>query len=297
MMQTLARVGFHQSYTYFTWRNGEVGARGVPHRAAPADRRTTCGRTSSSTPRTSCTPTCSTAGRRRSRSGPCSRRRCRPSWGVYAGYELFEHVAVRPGSEEYLDSEKYQFRPRDWAAAEARGPHRSRRTSPGSTRSAATTRRCSGCATCASTTPTTTRSSASRKRDGHRRAATTPCSSWSTSTRTASARRRSHLDMPALGLDWHDTLRRPRRGHRRDLRLGRAQLRPARPVRRAGPRLHRRARDADVSPTMTHAIDNFADVPDERARPALVQARRLLRGAGPRRSTTATATAPATCAA
>jgi len=29
-----------------------------------------------------------------------------PSWGVYAGYELYEHVAVRPGSEEYLDSEK-----------------------------------------------------------------------------------------------------------------------------------------------------------------------------------------------
>jgi starch synthase (maltosyl-transferring) len=44
-----------------------------------------------------------------------------PTWGVYAGYELFEHVAVRPGSEEYLDSEKYQLRPRDWAAAETSG--------------------------------------------------------------------------------------------------------------------------------------------------------------------------------
>jgi starch synthase (maltosyl-transferring) len=44
-----------------------------------------------------------------------------PSWGVYAGYELFEHVAVRPGSEEYLDSEKYQIRVRDWDAAAATG--------------------------------------------------------------------------------------------------------------------------------------------------------------------------------
>ena len=44
-----------------------------------------------------------------------------PSWGVYAGYELYEHVAVRPGSEEYLDSEKYQIRVRDWAGAEAEG--------------------------------------------------------------------------------------------------------------------------------------------------------------------------------
>jgi starch synthase (maltosyl-transferring) len=44
-----------------------------------------------------------------------------PSWGVYAGYELFEHVAVKPGSEEYLDSEKYQIRIRDWPAAEKEG--------------------------------------------------------------------------------------------------------------------------------------------------------------------------------
>ncbi len=44
-----------------------------------------------------------------------------PTWGVYSGYELFEHVAVRPGSEEYLDSEKYQLRPRDFAGARARG--------------------------------------------------------------------------------------------------------------------------------------------------------------------------------
>jgi starch synthase (maltosyl-transferring) len=44
-----------------------------------------------------------------------------PSWGVYSGFELYEHVAVRPGSEEYLDSEKYQLRPRDWAEAEREG--------------------------------------------------------------------------------------------------------------------------------------------------------------------------------
>ena len=44
-----------------------------------------------------------------------------PSWGVYAGYELFEHVAVKPGSEEYLDSEKFQIRVRDWDAANATG--------------------------------------------------------------------------------------------------------------------------------------------------------------------------------
>jgi starch synthase (maltosyl-transferring) len=43
-----------------------------------------------------------------------------PSWGVYSGYELYEHLP-RPGFEEYLDNEKYQLRPRDWAAAEREG--------------------------------------------------------------------------------------------------------------------------------------------------------------------------------
>lgn len=39
---------------------------------------------------------------------------------MYAGFELFEHVA-RPGAEEYLDNEKYELRPRDWDAALAQG--------------------------------------------------------------------------------------------------------------------------------------------------------------------------------
>ena len=40
-----------------------------------------------------------------------------PSWGVYSGYELFEHRAGPGGREEYLDSEKYQLRPRDFDGA------------------------------------------------------------------------------------------------------------------------------------------------------------------------------------
>lgn len=44
-----------------------------------------------------------------------------PLWGVYSGYELFEHIPVHEGSEEYLDSEKYQLRPRNFAQAAADG--------------------------------------------------------------------------------------------------------------------------------------------------------------------------------
>ena len=39
-----------------------------------------------------------------------------PLYGIYSGYELSENVPVKPGSEEYLDSEKYQIRVRDYAA-------------------------------------------------------------------------------------------------------------------------------------------------------------------------------------
>jgi len=44
-----------------------------------------------------------------------------PLWGVYSGFELFEGQPVREGSEEYLDSEKYELRPRDFDAAVAEG--------------------------------------------------------------------------------------------------------------------------------------------------------------------------------
>ncbi|WP_288865440.1 maltotransferase domain-containing protein [uncultured Corynebacterium sp.] len=40
-----------------------------------------------------------------------------PLWGVYSGYELYENRPVAEGSEEYHDSEKYQLRHRDFAAA------------------------------------------------------------------------------------------------------------------------------------------------------------------------------------
>ena len=65
-----------------------------------------------------------------------------PTWGVYSGYELYEHLPVRPGSEEYLDSEKYQLQPRDYAAAEADGrslapsPHPAERDPPAASRPA-----------------------------------------------------------------------------------------------------------------------------------------------------------------
>jgi starch synthase (maltosyl-transferring) len=120
MMHMLAKVGFTQSYTYFTWRN---------ERWELEEYLTELSRETVDFLRPNFfvnTPDILHAYLQYG--GPPAfairavlAATASPSWGVYSGYELFEHVAVRPGSEEYLDSEKYQYRPRDWDSAERSG--------------------------------------------------------------------------------------------------------------------------------------------------------------------------------
>ncbi|HEY7102689.1 MAG TPA: maltotransferase domain-containing protein, partial [Mycobacteriales bacterium] len=115
MMHTLAKIGFTQSYTYFTWRTAkweleEYGRELV----ASADYMRPNFFVN--------TPDILHASLQYG-GPPMFRIRAvlaalmSPSWGVYSGYELFEHLPVREGSEEYLDSEKYQLRPRDYDRA------------------------------------------------------------------------------------------------------------------------------------------------------------------------------------
>ncbi|PRY02110.1 alpha-1,4-glucan--maltose-1-phosphate maltosyltransferase [Allonocardiopsis opalescens] len=120
MMHTLAKIGFHQSYTYFTWRNSkeeiEEYLRELSGDAAAYMRPNFFANT----------PDILHAylqhgGRPAFEIRAVLASMLSPTWGIYSGYELCENKAVRPGSEEYLDSEKYQYRPRDWAAAEAEG--------------------------------------------------------------------------------------------------------------------------------------------------------------------------------
>jgi starch synthase (maltosyl-transferring) len=115
MMRTLGKIGFHQSYTYFTWRNevwdlteyakelaGETAAYMRPNFFTN-------------------TPDILAEYLQHGGVGGFKIRAVlaamlSPTWGIYSGYELCENVPVRPGSEEYMDSEKYQYRPRDWEA-------------------------------------------------------------------------------------------------------------------------------------------------------------------------------------
>jgi starch synthase (maltosyl-transferring) len=120
MMQTLARVGFHQSYTYFTWRNEKWELEEYLTELSQETGHFLRPNFFVNTP--------DILHAYLQYGGPPAFKiravlasMLSPSWGVYSGYELYEHVALRPGSEEYLDTEKFQLRPRDWAAAEAEG--------------------------------------------------------------------------------------------------------------------------------------------------------------------------------
>jgi starch synthase (maltosyl-transferring) len=120
MMRALAMVGFHQSYTYFTWRNEkwelEAYLHELSHEKSDAMRPNLFVNTPDIL-----TEYLQYGGPAAFRIRAAIAATGAPSWGVYAGFELYEHVAVKPGSEEYLDSEKYQLRPRDWEAAEREG--------------------------------------------------------------------------------------------------------------------------------------------------------------------------------
>ncbi|MFD0774443.1 alpha-1,4-glucan--maltose-1-phosphate maltosyltransferase, partial [Streptomonospora algeriensis] len=120
MMSALAKAGFHQSYTYFTWRNSKEELEDylteLSLDSAPYMR-----------PNLFTNTPDILSGYLQDGGRPAFEVRAviaalaSPAWGVYSGYELCENTPIKPGSEEYLDSEKYQYRPRDWAAAESAG--------------------------------------------------------------------------------------------------------------------------------------------------------------------------------
>ncbi|MFF3320863.1 alpha-1,4-glucan--maltose-1-phosphate maltosyltransferase [Streptomyces sp. NPDC002889] len=120
MMHTLAAIGFQQSYTYFTWRN-------TKHELTEYLTELTGEAASYMRPNFFVnTPDILHAylqegGRPAFEVRAVLAATLSPSWGMYAGYELCENVPLRPGSEEYLHSEKYQLRPRDWESAERAG--------------------------------------------------------------------------------------------------------------------------------------------------------------------------------
>jgi len=110
MMTTLAKLGFAQSYTYFTWKNTKVELHEYMDELlawAPFYRPNAFVNTPD------------ILHEYLQQGGPPAfearlvlAATLLPSYGIYSGFESFENVPVRPGSEEYLDSEKYEVRRR-----------------------------------------------------------------------------------------------------------------------------------------------------------------------------------------
>ena len=119
MMHTLAKVGFQQSYTYFTWRNQTQEIREYLQELAYETAEFFRPNFWVSTPDI-LTQYLQFGGRPAHKIRAALAATSVPSWGVYAGYELIESVA-RPGAEEHIDSEKFQYKPRDWEASEKSG--------------------------------------------------------------------------------------------------------------------------------------------------------------------------------
>ena len=112
IMRALAKVGFSQSYTYFTWKNSrydlteylvELVTSGMQDYYRP--------NFFTNTPDI-LTEQLQLGGPGQFHARLVLAATLSPTYGIYSGYEKYENVAVKPGSEEYLDSEKYEAKQR-----------------------------------------------------------------------------------------------------------------------------------------------------------------------------------------
>ncbi len=119
MMHTLAKIGFHQSYTYFTWRQNAAEMGEYLEELA--------GESSFymrpnfwPTTHDILTPDMQRGGAPYWKMRAALAATGSPSYGIYTGYEFVESVP-RPGVEEQIDNEKYEYKPRDWSKADEFG--------------------------------------------------------------------------------------------------------------------------------------------------------------------------------
>jgi starch synthase (maltosyl-transferring) len=120
MMHALGKAGFQQSYTYFTWRVTKSElidyGREVSETTSSFFRPNFWVNTPDILPFHLQSGNPAIFAMRAVLAATLS-----PSWGMYAGYELYENLPIAEGKEEYRDSEKYEIRIRDWNGAIKKG--------------------------------------------------------------------------------------------------------------------------------------------------------------------------------
>ncbi|KPJ96533.1 MAG: alpha-1,4-glucan--maltose-1-phosphate maltosyltransferase [Gemmatimonas sp. SG8_17] len=116
-MQGLAKLGFTQSYTYFTWKNTAAELRELFTELHNTDLvEYFRGNLFTNTPDI-LHEYLQKGGRPAFRVRLLLAATLSPLYGIYSGFELCENVPREPGSEEYLNSEKYEIKVRDWEAS------------------------------------------------------------------------------------------------------------------------------------------------------------------------------------
>jgi starch synthase (maltosyl-transferring) len=115
-MQGLAKLGFSQSYTYFTWKNNKQELTEYLQELTRAPTSEFYRPNFFANTPDILHEYLQKGGRPAFRVRLLLAATLAPVYGIYSGFELCENVAVHDGSEEYLDSEKYEIRVRDWNA-------------------------------------------------------------------------------------------------------------------------------------------------------------------------------------
>ena len=114
IMRYLARAGFSQSYSYFTWRNTKAELEEYFTELTQAEGREYMRPNLFANTPDILNEYLQAGGPPAFHARLVLAATLGASYGIYSGFELFEHTPVKPGSEEYLDSEKYQILPRDF---------------------------------------------------------------------------------------------------------------------------------------------------------------------------------------
>lgn len=114
LMRYLAKSGFTQSYTYFTWRTSKAELTEYLTELTRTEAREYLRPNLFANTPDILHAYLQTGGRPAFEARLLLAATLGASYGIYSGFELAEGRAVKPGSEEYLDSEKYQYRKWDW---------------------------------------------------------------------------------------------------------------------------------------------------------------------------------------
>ena len=112
MMSTLAKAGFSQSYTYFTWRNTKAELEQYVHDLTEGDGPETFRPNFFANTPDILHEYLQRGGRPAFEARLVLAATLSPSYGIYSGFESCENIPLAEGSEEYLDSEKYEVKQR-----------------------------------------------------------------------------------------------------------------------------------------------------------------------------------------